>query len=55
VEAKIADETSWPPLKYFKEKLNIPFAYQVVDKPNVDRLAGGIRTVSAGRFLSSLI
>jgi len=38
-----------------KEKLNIPYCYQVVKKSGVDRLINGIRIVSADRFLCGLI
>jgi hypothetical protein len=38
-----------------KEKLNIPYCYQIVKKSGVDRLINGIRFVSADRFLCGLI
>ena len=39
-----------------KEKLNIPYCYQVVKKSGVDRrLINGICIVSADRFLCGLI
>ena len=38
-----------------KDKLNIPYCYQVVKKSGVDQLINGIRIVSADRFLCGLI
>lgn len=55
VEAKCSEEAVSRSLFYFKEKLKIPFIYQVLEKPNVDRLKSGIRIVSADRFLVSLV
>jgi predicted AAA+ superfamily ATPase len=55
VEAKMNDTNVSPHLHYFKDKLNIPFSYQVVKQGGVDRLVRGIRVVSADRFLLGLI
>ena len=55
VEVKINETKVSPNLHYYKEKLNIPYCYQVVKKPDVDRLVKGIRVVSADRFLCGLI
>jgi hypothetical protein len=55
VECKLNDESPWPPLRYFKDQLNIPFVYQVLRRPQIDRLRDGIRVISAGRFLSGLV
>ena len=55
VEAKIDDTNVSPHLFYFKEKLNIPFCYQVVKKGDVDSFIKGVRIVSADRFLAGLI
>ncbi len=55
VEAKVNDTNVSPHLYYFKEKLNIPYLYQVVKKSGMDRLIRGIRIVSADRFLAGLI
>ncbi|MBI4680425.1 MAG: ATP-binding protein [Nitrospirae bacterium] len=54
VEVKLNDTSISPHLLYFKEKLSIPFAYQVVKKNNVDSLQKGVRIISAGKFLSGL-
>ena len=55
VEAKIKDVNASPHLFYFRDKLKIPFCYQVVKQNGVDRFTNGVRVVSAGRFLASLI
>jgi predicted AAA+ superfamily ATPase len=39
---------------YFKEKLQIPFCYQVIKKTNVDSFIKNVRVVSADRFLGGL-
>jgi len=55
VEAKINDSNASPHLYYFKDKLKIPFSYQVVKSNGVDRFMRGVRIVSANRFLAGLI
>jgi predicted AAA+ superfamily ATPase len=55
VEAKMNDSNVSPHLFYFKEKLNIPFCYQIVKKGDVDSFIKGVRIVSADRFLAGLI
>ncbi|MBI5409846.1 MAG: ATP-binding protein [Nitrospirae bacterium] len=55
VEAKINDASLSPHLTYFREKLAIPFVYQVVKKTGIDRLEKQARIISAGKFLSGLI
>lgn len=55
VEVKLTEEAVAPGLAYFRGKLNIPFNYQVVGKPGVDRLVGGLRVISADRFLGALV
>jgi len=55
VEVKLSDTTLSPSLLYFKERLSIPYLYQVVKKDNIDRLEKGTRIISAGKFLSGLI
>jgi predicted AAA+ superfamily ATPase len=51
VEGKLNDTNIAKPLYYFKDKLDIPFCYQVVQKSGVDYFKDGIRVVSADRFL----
>ena len=55
VEVKMGDNTISPNLYYFKERLQVPYLYQVVKKPGIDRFVKGIRLISAGRFLSGLM
>jgi uncharacterized protein len=55
VEAKLNETSLAPHLLYFKERLSIPYIYQVVKKTATDRLEKGIRIVSAGKFLAGLI
>lgn len=55
VETKLADTSIAPSLKLFKAKWQIPFCYQVIKKPGIDRIADTIRIVSADRFLSGLV
>jgi hypothetical protein len=55
VEAKLSDENVATNLRYFQDKLKIPFAYQVVRKSGVHSLVRGVHVVSADRFLGGLI
>lgn len=55
VEAKLSDTEPAPSLRYFGERLKIPFSYQVVRQSGVDVRVGGVRVVSADRFLGALI
>ncbi len=55
VEVKLNDTDLSPALLYFKERLSIPFIYQVVKKEGIDRLEKGARIISAGKFLSGII
>ena len=55
VETKLSDENVSPDLHYFKEKLKIPFAYQLIRKPGVHRLVKGVHIISADRFLAGLV
>jgi hypothetical protein len=55
VEVKRADHTIAAPLYYFKEKLKIPYVYQVISVPGIDILKKSVRLVSAGRFLFALL
>jgi predicted AAA+ superfamily ATPase len=55
VEAKLQETKPAPSLFYFKDRLRIPYAYQVVKKAEIDVLKKGIRIVSADRFLSGLL
>lgn len=55
VEAKLNDKSLSPHLLYFKERLAIPYVYQVVKPNNIDKLEKGVRIISSGKFLSGLI
>jgi predicted AAA+ superfamily ATPase len=55
VETKLKDTNVSPHLLYFKAKLDIPFLYQVVKIPEIDRLVNDVRVVSADRFLAALL
>jgi len=55
VETKLSNKKISKHLKYFTEKLNIPFVYQVTKEPNVDFWQNNIRVIGAGKFLSGLI
>jgi len=55
VEVKLNATDVAKPLYYFKEKLEIPFCYQVIKKSGVDIFQKGIRIISADRFLLGLI
>jgi predicted AAA+ superfamily ATPase len=54
VEAKLNNERLSPHLLYFKDRLNIPFCYQVVKTAGVDRFEKGVRIISAGKFLGGI-
>ncbi|MBC2711208.1 MAG: ATP-binding protein [Desulfosarcina sp.] len=55
VEAKLNDTNVSPHLFYFRERVKIPFCYQVVKKTDIDQLVNGVRILSADRFLAGLI
>lgn len=55
VEAKLSEKTPSKHLHYFKERLKIPFVYQVVALPHIDILQSGIRVMSANQFFMGLI
>lgn len=55
VEVKNSSREISPSLRYFKEKLKIPFSYEVVKESGVDRISDNIRLISASKFLSALI
>lgn len=55
VEVKLTKTNIDSQIKFFKEKLNIPYVYQVIKKSNVDSVYDGIRVISADKFLTALI
>ena len=55
VEVKLNETSPSPNLLYFRERLRIPFLYQVIMKKDIDFIKNGVRIISAGKFLSGLI
>lgn len=55
VEVKSQSEHLAPTLPYFRDRLSVPFCYQVLSKPGVDKISGGVRIISADKFLSALV
>ncbi len=55
VETKMSDKTPSPNITYFKERLKIPFNYQVIKEDNIEIVKDDIRVISAGKFLSGLV
>ena len=55
IEVKLSDKKVSKHLKYFAEKLDIPFVYQVIKEPNIDFWQNNIRVISAEKFLAGLI
>ncbi|MFA6160383.1 MAG: ATP-binding protein [Parcubacteria group bacterium] len=55
VEVKTAEQKISKDLRYFGEKLKIPFCYQLTTNENVDFLKDNIRVMSVDKFLSGLI
>lgn len=55
VEAKLGNDGLSPALLYFKERMKIPFVYQVTLAPQIDQIERGCRVISASKFLSALI
>lgn len=55
VEVKLKETSLSPNLLYFRDRLAIPYVYQVVKKEKTDTLEKGVRILSAGKFLSGII
>lgn len=55
VEAKLTETNVSKSLIYFKEKLKIPYVYQVVKKSGFNRFINDVHVISADCFLSGLI
>ncbi len=55
VEVKTQDQEVSSNLRYFQEKLKIPYAYQVLKRSGIDTLNKGVRVVSADKFLAALL
>ncbi len=54
-EVKLTDQNISPSTFYFKEKLNIPYVFQVIKTDQVDFTKNGVRVISASKFLGGLI
>jgi hypothetical protein len=55
IEAKLSTTTSEPSLTYFRDRLRIPWAYQVVLEGKRDFVQNDIRCVPARQFLGALV
>lgn len=55
VETKLSDTTPAPNLFYFRDRLKIPYVYQVIHKQGIDILRDDVRIISAEKFLTGLI
>ncbi len=55
VEAKTSFSEIPASMIYFKEKLGIPFTYEVIKEDNADFLKDNIRVISASKFLTAFI
>jgi len=55
VETKLAGKTLSKNLLYYKERLGIPYAFQVVKESGTNRLVQGIPVISADCFLGGLV
>jgi len=55
VETKSSFKDIPASLKYFKERLEIPFAYEVIKEKDIDYIKGNIRIISASKFLTAII
>ena len=55
VEAKYQGQTISDHLGYFRERLNIPYAFQVIRTPGIDFVRQRLRPISADRSLAALI
>lgn len=55
VEVKLSETTPSHNLLYFKERLKIPFTFQIVKQGGVDMLKDDIRIMSASKFLTGLV
>jgi uncharacterized protein len=54
VEAKLSDEAVDPSLRYFRDRLKIPFSVQVVRNGRKDVVKDGIRVMPAATFLAGI-
>ena len=55
VETKLSDKGTSKSLFYYKERLKIPFVYQVMRESGINRFIDDVHVVSADCFLSGLV
>jgi predicted AAA+ superfamily ATPase len=55
IEVKLSDTTPSKNIDFFRERLKIPYNYQVVYKKDIDLIKDNIRVISANKFLTALI
>lgn len=55
VEAKVSETAVDPSLRYFRDRLKIPWTYQVTLEGRRDVIDGGVRVLPASRFLAALV
>lgn len=55
VEAKLLDKNISKHAYYFKNKLHIPYSFQVILESGVDFEQDGVRCISADKFLTALV
>jgi len=55
VETKLRDESISKQIYYFKDRLRIPYSFQVLRESNVDFEQDGVRCISADKFLTALV
>ena len=55
VEVKRSSKTVSSHLKYFMNRMEIPYLFQVVMDEDTDFMAHGIRVIGASRFLAALV
>lgn len=55
VEVKLQETAISKNLKYFGDRLNIPYLFQVIKPSGFDKRAGDVRLISADKFLAGLI
>jgi uncharacterized protein len=54
VECKVSDRSAAPALRYFGDRLEIPYLYQITLKGKEDVLDGPVRVMPAAKFLAAL-
>lgn len=55
VEVKTSETQVHPALRYFRDRLRVPWAYQVVLETDRDVLADGVRVLPVAKFLAALV